>query len=269
VRARNGGTPDSVVSEIEGQKIVAGKRDGNSSKPKSRSARQSWRDVLPVHPAADLFDPLSEAELRELADDIKANGIKIPILIWRDKADDRTYLVDGRNRLDALDLNGVRLVNADGSIRWDDLDLPRNHAGKDPWSAAISANIHRRHLTNEKKREIIERLLKENPEQSNRTIAKETKSSHKKVAKIRAKLESTGALPQLEKTTGADGKARKQPAKRKPAEQNVFDSPQEAHGHSPLRSGEDSPQVDPSKQEQWQRSVSNMAGEVISLPANW
>jgi hypothetical protein len=34
----------------------------NSPQPKS------WRDVLPIHPAADLFPPIPEAELKELAE---------------------------------------------------------------------------------------------------------------------------------------------------------------------------------------------------------
>jgi hypothetical protein len=32
-----------------------------------------WRDVLPVHPAAELFPPMAEAELRELGEDIRKN----------------------------------------------------------------------------------------------------------------------------------------------------------------------------------------------------
>jgi hypothetical protein len=34
----------------------------------------SWRDHLPVHPAADLFPMMSELELDELAKDIKDKG---------------------------------------------------------------------------------------------------------------------------------------------------------------------------------------------------
>src|SRR5262249_13311116 len=86
----------------------------------------------------------------------------------------------------------------------------------DPVASLSARKLHRRHLTAEQKGELIAKLLKAKPEQSNREIAKQAKSSHKKVGKMRAKLESTGALPQLEKTTGADGKARKQPTKRKP-----------------------------------------------------
>src|SRR5215216_2203690 len=38
----------------------------------------SWRDVLPVHPAADLFPMMSPEDLRALGEDIKANGLKHP-----------------------------------------------------------------------------------------------------------------------------------------------------------------------------------------------
>jgi hypothetical protein len=54
------------------------------------------------------------------------------------------------------------------------------------------------------------------------------KADDKTVAKVRRELESTVEIPQLEKTTGADGKER--PTKRKVAEQKVFDSSQAAHG---------------------------------------
>jgi hypothetical protein len=77
----------------------------------------TWRDVLPVHPAADLFPLMSEAELRELGEDIKKNGLQIPIVVWiserdsdhprRRKQPNRYSLLDGRNRLDAMELVGI------------------------------------------------------------------------------------------------------------------------------------------------------------------
>jgi hypothetical protein len=36
----------------------------------------SWRDVISIHPAADMLPLLSEEELRELADDIRVNGLR-------------------------------------------------------------------------------------------------------------------------------------------------------------------------------------------------
>jgi hypothetical protein len=44
-------------------------------------------------------------------------------------------------------------------------------ADVDAYSYVMSANIHRRHLTIEQKRELIGKLLKAQPKQSNRQIA--------------------------------------------------------------------------------------------------
>jgi len=72
----------------------------------------------------------------------------------------------------------------------------------------LSANIHRRHLTAEQKRESIAKVLKAQPSKSNRTIAKQAKVDDKTVAVVRGKLEATAEIPQLTKTIGADGKTR-------------------------------------------------------------
>jgi hypothetical protein len=75
----------------------------------------------------------------------------------------------------------------------------------------ISANLHRRHLSAQKKRELIALLLKANPERSDRAIAADVHVDHKTVAAVRHEGESSGDFPRFEKRTGADGKERKQP----------------------------------------------------------
>src|SRR5215831_20562103 len=71
------------------------------------SPKSSWRDHLKVHPAADLFPLMSEAELRELGADIKKNRQRYPVVLWREKEGSPLYLLDGRNRMDARALVGL------------------------------------------------------------------------------------------------------------------------------------------------------------------
>src|SRR5262249_61650559 len=74
---------------------------------------RSWRSILPIHPAAELFPLMSPDELRELGEDIKKRGLQIPILIRGDE------LLDGRNRLDAMELVGVPFQLTKEDFGWD------------------------------------------------------------------------------------------------------------------------------------------------------
>jgi hypothetical protein len=168
-----------------------------------------WRDHLKIHPAADLFPLISKSELGELAKDIVKHGLRYPIILWRENEKARVYLLDGRNRLDAMESVGVEFLDDDGNFKgsWSFRD-------GDPYDLVLSLNVHRRHLTGQQKRELIAKLLKAKPGESNRKIAKQTKADDKTVAKVRRDLESSAEIPQLEKTTGADGKQRKVHAKK-------------------------------------------------------
>lgn len=179
-------------------------------------SKSDWRAHLQVHPAADLFPLMSEPELKELAADIKKHGLIDPVILWRD--DGGLSLLDGRNRLDAMELAGISFYMTAKDLRTPDGKvLSKTHPQAvyalktDPYAFVLSANIHRRHLTAGQKRELIAKLLKANPEQSNRKVAKQVKADHKTVAAVRRDREATGEIPRLKKTVGADGKARKQP----------------------------------------------------------
>src|SRR5262249_26299599 len=80
----------------------------------------------------------------------------------------------------------------------------------------ITQNIHRRHLTGEQRCELIAKLLAARPEASNASIAKIAKADDKTVAAVRREKEATSQIPRLEKRLGADGKARKRPARKQP-----------------------------------------------------
>jgi hypothetical protein len=84
----------------------------------------------------------------------------------------------------------------------------------DPYACVLTLNLHRRHLTPEQKRDLIDVVLKAKPDLSNRQIGKLTKTDHHKVSDRRNSLESTGEISPVEKTVGADGKKRKQAAKK-------------------------------------------------------
>jgi ParB-like nuclease domain len=84
---------------------------------------------LNPHPLAECFPMLSESELQELADDIKANGLLQKIVLFKGK------IIDGRNRYVACQIAGVPIEN---SIT--------QYEGSDPMGYVISANLRRRHL---------------------------------------------------------------------------------------------------------------------------
>jgi ParB-like chromosome segregation protein Spo0J len=169
------------------------------------ATKKSWRDTIKIHPAANLFPMMSDEEIDALAADIKKNGLTSPIVYWRDpKKLDELLLLDGRNRLEAAQRAGYK-------IRIEDI---ADYTPIDPYAYVISANIHRRHLTAEQKDDLIVKVLAANPAKSDREVAKTVKVDHKKVGRVRKRAEATGAVAPVEKRTGADGKTRKQPARR-------------------------------------------------------
>jgi hypothetical protein len=147
-----------------------------------------------------------------LADDIKAHGLTSPIVLWRADPDAQAQLLDGRNRLDAMELVGLQTVGDDGRLK---VPFTPQAPPTDPYAYVISANIHRRHLTAEKKRELIAELIKAQPTKSNRQIAKTTGVSHPHVAKVRQEMEAAGDVETV--TTSVDNKGRQQPAHKSPA----------------------------------------------------
>jgi hypothetical protein len=179
---------------------------GGSGRDQSPS---KWRDQIKVHPAADFFPMMSDEDLDALAADIKKSGkLTSPIVFWVDEEEER-WLLDGRNRIEAAERAGYKIKDHDLRF-W----LHRHQI--DPYDFVISANIHRRDLTGEQRRDLIAQLLKANPGKSDRAIAKPLKASPTTVGTVRKEMETTGQLSKLDSSIrkGADGKERKQPAKK-------------------------------------------------------
>jgi hypothetical protein len=152
---------------------------------------------LKFHPLAELFPLMEGKEFAELVDDIK-NGLNEPITLFQG------MVLDGRNRARACAAAGVK---------------PRYHqfSGNEADARAyvISMNIRRRHLSANQRRSLLMKVVKAQPEKSDRAIADKVGVDHKQVSRARRKAESTGAIAPVKKRTGVDGKKRRQPAKKR------------------------------------------------------
>jgi ParB-like chromosome segregation protein Spo0J len=96
---------------------------------------------ITIHPAADLFPMMDDASFAELVNDIRDQGQHEPIVFWRGS------LIDGRNRLKACQQLGIEpdTCEIDDEV--------------DPLWWVVSANLHRRHLTQSQKAMIAAKLL--------------------------------------------------------------------------------------------------------------
>jgi hypothetical protein len=189
----------------------------DSTIPSNRAQAKSWRDLYPVHPAADLFPMMSDDELDELGKDIKANGIRAPIALWCDgempfdrkptsEIRGTVYVLDGRNRLDAMEKVGLKtFCNRVGAMHSEGRGGARTEPDKpyvvvydattDPFTLGASLNVHRRHLTRDQKRDVIAELLKLAPERSDRQVAKDVGVDHKTVGNVRRRARQLGRFP--------------------------------------------------------------------------
>ncbi len=138
-----------------------------TAKRRTRSSPRPKKYAL--HPACLLFPPLNEAELRALADDIKRNGLKNTIVLYKGQ------ILDGRSRLAACEMAGVkpRFVEWDGE--------------GSPVAWVLSQNLYRRHLSSSQRAvialDVLPLLEKE---------AKERQRAGGRVAKKSAKLPEAG-----------------------------------------------------------------------------
>lgn len=90
---------------------------------------QKVRGLYDVHPAAELFPMMSDAELQGLAEDIHEHGLLEPIILLNGK------ILDGRNRYAACELAGIE----PRFLEINDIASPTIYV--------LSRNLCRRHLT--------------------------------------------------------------------------------------------------------------------------
>jgi hypothetical protein len=198
-------------------------RGGARPPREAHMSTHKWRNLLPIHPAANGIPKPTEEEKHTLAGDLLLHGQRMPVILVRvaTRPDAPPQLLDGRTRLDLQSAAGIEVIGANGVLFVphrvievaDDDEAER---------LSLSLNVHRRHLSAEQKTPLIEKLIKANPEKSNRQIAKQTGTSHPYVGKVRERIEEAGDVETLPRRT--DSKGRKQPstkpatkAKRPPA----------------------------------------------------
>ena len=144
---------------------------------------------LEPHPLSKLFPQILPEDFDKLAGDIKLHGLHHPIVLYQGK------ILDGNNRYRACEDAKIAPKFTDFT---GDAAAARNYV--------ISANIHRRHLTAEKRREIIAELLKADPTQSNRQVADTAKVDHKTVGTVREGMEERWEIPHVETRTDSTGR---------------------------------------------------------------
>lgn len=99
-------------------------------------------EVLPIHPAANLFPEMTQSEFQELVADMRQHGQKVPILT------NGGQVIDGRHRLRACNILGIK-------PELKELDCANDASVE---QTVISINLHRRHLSESQRALIAARL---------------------------------------------------------------------------------------------------------------
>lgn len=151
--------------------------------------------------------PLPYDQFLALRDNIAVNGVLVPIIV--DSDGQKRRIIDGNYRkaiADELGYDCPEIVAKEGLSEDEKRTLAR------------ALNLARRQMTQEQKRQLVSDQLRESAGRSNRWVGKQLGVHHATVAAVRAEMEETGQIDQLERTLGNDGKYR---AKR------VFQNPPE------------------------------------------
>lgn len=167
-----------------------------------------------------VMPPLTEDERADLEQSIKANGVLVPVLI-----DDGGDIIDGHHRAEIADRLGIEY-----------LQITKVGTPAELRTLAYSLNLHRRHLSREQKRELVETSLKADPQLSDREHSRRTSVSPTTAAKVRSDLEESDQLDtfstRVDPRTGNVSQSATQPPRpaaglsRSPALSTLYAQPQ-------------------------------------------
>src|SRR3954447_10597696 len=140
-----------------------------------------------------LLSPLDAETYAGLKANIVLNGVQVPVV-----KDEKGFILDGFARAKIA----KELAYECPSV------TVKGLTEQEKRSQVRALNLARRQLDNYAKREIIADEIKENPERSNRWIAKSLGVHHATVIKVRNDLTSTGHDIHFDQLVGRDGKIR-------------------------------------------------------------
>jgi hypothetical protein len=156
---------------------------------------------IDVHPAAAIFPMLPEDELKQMAKSITAFGLREKIGVMTDEEQlDRVLVLDGRNRLEALRLVGVKddvIVSEFTQV----VDLSAYRAT--PEEYVLMANIERRNLTGGQRRALAGKLAVMLSEKQKHTPKEEQTDTLSKAAELAGVSRRTAATAKKQVLTDA------------------------------------------------------------------
>lgn len=128
---------------------------------------------LRVHSLASVMPDMLRDEYVALVADIKKHGLRQPIVLYEGQ------ILDGIHRRRAC-------IEAEVDPDYAEFEGTTEEAE----AYVLSLNVHRRHLTLEQRRKLIDAELKRDPAQSDRSIARKVRVSDKTVKAARSKAEA-------------------------------------------------------------------------------
>jgi hypothetical protein len=155
-----------------------------------------------------LLPPLDPETYAGLKANIALNGVQVPVV-----RDERGFILDGFARAKIARELGYECPSV----------TVKGLNEQEKRSQVRALNLARRHLDYGAKRQIIADELKENPDRSNRWIARSLGVHHATVIAVRNVLTSTGHLDQLGALVGRDGKIRPSNGALQPSDEETPD----------------------------------------------
>ena len=140
-----------------------------------------------------VMPPLSPDEYQELHDDIKANGVLVPVI-----EDENGVLIDGHHRQKIAFELGVPCP----------VEIIEGKSEAEKRGMAFTLNLKRRHLNREQRRALIAESLKQDPQLSNREHARRTGASDKTIQSVREDAEANAEIPHYDSNDRVEASGR-------------------------------------------------------------